>query len=79
MAFDGLELEHQTVRDRVVRSPFGHQCQDLALPGSQLVERRVMSRSSEQATDHLRIDDRSARCEALDGVCQLRDSGFAVD
>ena len=82
VALDGLQLERQRLGDPLVRSPLGHEAEDLALTPSQLIDGRVPPRPSEQPCDHLRVDHRAAARHASDGIRQVIDrldgSGKAV-
>jgi hypothetical protein len=77
VALDRLELERQPFSDRRIRTPFGHEAQDLPLSWRQLVQRGMAPLTSEQPGDDLGIDDRLAGCDSSDGVGEVGQSGHA--
>src|SRR5215471_16485728 len=78
VALDRLRAEHQLLADAVVRAPFGHQAEHLALACGELVERAVVASPSKQLAHHLGIDGGASGGDAVDRLHEVVDGEHTV-
>ena len=70
--------DHQHLRDALVRAPFGHQLEHLALARRELVEGALLALAAEELLDDLRVDRGAAASDAPHGLEEVVDLEHAV-
>ena len=78
MLLDRAQRHEHALGDRLVRAPFGHQLEHLALARSQRIQRVVGSPAPEELADDGRVERRSALADAPHGRGELLQVGDAV-
>ena len=69
--FDRLRRKEWTLADRLVRATLRHQCQDVALPLREIVERHRGAPPADELSNDFRIDDGAAARDPPDGIGEI--------